>query len=200
MIKFEKVSYGQFYDSYKEMNPELDAEFIGQMYDDLKLPARATKGSAGHDFVAPFAFSLAPGETIKIPTGIRAIFPEDVVLVIFPRSGLGFKYREQMDNTIPVIDSDYQFSDNEGHIMLKITNDSKNGKVMEIERGKGIAQGIFLPYLTTDDDAVTTTRNGGFGSTDEVFATGMSIVEEELKDTPVWAFTMATSNEAVVLS
>lgn len=178
MIKFEKVSYGQFYDSYKEMNPELDAEFIGQMYDDLKLPARATKGSAGYDFVAPFAFSLAPGETIKIPTGIRAIFPEDVVLMIFPRSGLGFKYREQLDNSVAIIDADFSDSDNEGHIMLKITNDSKNGKVMEIERGKGIAQGIFLYYLTTDDDATTGVRNGGFGSTDEVFVTGMSIIEE----------------------
>ena len=193
MIKFEKVTYGQFFDSYKDMNPELTDDFVGQMYDDLQLPTRSTKGSAGYDFKAPFAFSLAPGETILIPTGIRAIFPEDVVLMIFPRSGLGFKFREQMDNTIPVIDSDYQFSDNEGHIMLKITNDGKQGKVMEIERGKGFAQGIFLYYLVTDDDAATGVRNGGFGSTDSVFIPQMC-TEESLKDMPEGVLTYASTD------
>lgn len=167
MIEFKKVSYSQFYDSYKNLNLELTPEFIEEVYDELKLPERKTIGSAGYDFVAPFSFSLAPEETILIPTGIRAIFPENVVLLIFPRSSLGFKYRAQMDNTIPVIDSDFSQSDNEGHIMLKITNDSKNGKVMEVERGKGIAQGIFLPYLITDNDNATGIRNGGIGSTDE---------------------------------
>ena len=193
MIKFEKVTYGQFFDSYKDMNPELTDDFIGQMYDDLQLPTRSTKGSAGYDFKAPFAFSLAPGETILIPTGIRAIFPEDVVLMIFPRSGLGFKFREQMDNTIPIIDSDYQFSDNEGHIMLKITNDGKQGKIMEIERGKGFAQGIFLYYLVTDDDAATGTRNGGFGSTDSVFIPQMCL-EETIGDMPEGVLTYASTD------
>lgn len=176
-LRFEKVTYGQFYDSYKEMNPELTDEFIGKMYDELKLPKRGTAASAGYDFFAPFEFSLAQGETIKIPTGIRAIMPENVVLQIYPRSGLGFKYRAQLENTVAVIDADYAMSDNEGHIMLKITNDSKIPKTMTVERGKGMAQGIFMNYLTTDDDVADGVRNGGFGSTDAVFATGMTIVE-----------------------
>lgn len=178
-IKFEKVSYGQFYDAYKNLNQELFDDVIGEMYDELKLPTRSTTGSAGYDFKSPFAFSLAAGETILIPTGIRAIMPESVVLMVFPRSGLGFKFREQMDNTVGIIDSDYQFSDNEGHIMLKVTNDSKTNKMMEVERGKGFAQGIFLPYLVTDDDAATGTRNGGFGSTDSVFIPQMSLTDEK---------------------
>ena len=81
---------------------------------------------------APFAFTLAPGETIKIPTGIRAEMKEDWVLQIYPRSGLGFKYRLQMNNTVGIIDSDYFFSDNEGHIFMKITNDSNEGKTVEV--------------------------------------------------------------------
>lgn len=166
MIKFEKVSYGQFHKDYKEMNPFLSDEFIAQMYDELQLPERATTGSAGYDFHAPFWFSLSPSETILIPTGIRAIMPEDVVLKIYPRSGLGFKFREQLDNSVGIIDSDFALSDNEGHIMLKITNDSKTNKIMEVHRGKGFAQGIFQHYLVTDDDTAIGIRNGGFGSTD----------------------------------
>ena len=166
MIKFEKVSFGQFKEAYKNLNTELTDEDIQWMYDDLQLPKRSTKASAGYDFKAPFAFELHPQETVLIPTGIRAIMPENVVLLVFPRSGLGFKFREQLDNCVGIIDSDFVQSDNEGHIMLKITNDSKTNKVMTVERGKGFAQGIFMHYLTTDDDAADGVRNGGFGSTD----------------------------------
>ena len=136
------------------------------MYENLKLPRRATKGSAGYDFFAPFAFTLAPGETIKIPTGIRAEMQEDWVLQIYPRSGLGFKYRLQMNNTVGIIDSDYFFSDNEGHIFVKLTNDTKEDKTVELAEGAGFAQGIFLPFGITEDDDCTEARNGGFGSTD----------------------------------
>ena len=166
MIKFEKVSFGQFKEAYKNLNTELTDEDIQWMYNDLQLPKRGTKSSAGYDFSAPFAFELHPQETVLIPTGIRAIMPENVVLMIFPRSGLGFKFREQLDNVVGIIDADYYLSDNEGHIMLKITNDSKTNKVMAVERGKGFAQGIFMHYLTTDDDEAEGVRNGGFGSTD----------------------------------
>ena len=200
MIKFEKVSYGQFFKDYKEMNPLLSNEFIGKMYDELKLPKRATTGSAGYDFFAPFAFALEQGETIKIPTGIRAIMPENVVLQIYPRSGLGFKYREQLDNSVGIIDSDFANSDNEGHIMLKITNDSKVPKIMDIERGKGFAQGIFMPYLVTDDDAATGVRNGGWGSTDVAFINGPAVVEAKKINEPLWVTTFAeTSNETLVI-
>ena len=84
----------------QEGYPQYTEAQIKEMYENLKLPRRATKGSAGYDFFAPFAFTLAPGETIKIPTGIRAEMQEDWVLQIYPRSGLGFKYRLQMNNTV----------------------------------------------------------------------------------------------------
>ncbi len=138
-----------------------------RVYASLKLPKRATKGSAGYDFYAPFDFSLKPGETIKIPTGIRAKMNDDYVLMIFPRSSLGFKYRLQLNNTVGIIDSDYYYSDNEGHIFIKVTNDSNEGKTVEIKAGEAFAQGIFLQFGITIDDDTTAVRNGGFGSTNK---------------------------------
>lgn len=165
IARFHKVSMEQFVSVLKEEFPEYTEEEIQDIYDSVKLPRRATKGSAGYDFFAPFAFSLEPGASIKVPTGIRVEMEEDWVLKLYPRSGLGFKYRMQMNNTVGIIDSDYFYSDNEGHIMAKITNDSREGKVLEVGAGMGFMQGIFLEYGITVDDDVSEIRNGGFGST-----------------------------------
>lgn len=140
-------------------------EFVAQIYDSIKKPRRATTGSAGYDFYSPIDFKLAPGETIKIPTGIRCSMGLHWVLMCFPRSGLGFKYRLQLNNTVGIIDSDYYYSDNEGHIFLKITNDSNENKTLEVKAGEGFAQGIFVPFGITEDDDADGVRNGGFGST-----------------------------------
>lgn len=165
IAKFYKVSFEQFEESWKDDFPETSPEEIREIYEKIKLPARATKGSAGYDFFSPIDFELKPGETLKIPTGIRVSMEEDWVLCIFPRSGLGFKYRLQMNNTVGVIDSDYYDSDNEGHIFLKMTNDSNEGKTVSVSQGNGIAQGIFFQYGITEDDQAEEERNGGFGST-----------------------------------
>lgn len=165
IAQFFKVSEGNFLEAMKEEFPQYTEADIRDMYDSLQLPARATRGSAGYDFFAPFSFSLPPAATIKIPTGIRVRMEEDWVLKIYPRSGLGFKYRLQMNNTVGIIDSDYYYSDNEGHIFIKMTNDSNESKTVEVAQGTGFAQGIFLEYGITVDDAAEGVRNGGFGST-----------------------------------
>ncbi len=157
IAKFEKVSYEQFAKDFGENSQEI--------YQEIKLPKRATKGSAGYDFFSPFDFSLKPGETIKVPTGIRAKMDEAWVLNVYPRSGLGFKFRLQLDNTVGIIDSDYYYSSNEGHIMIKITNNSLEGKIVEVKSGTAFAQGIFLEYGITVDDDAEGIRDGGFGST-----------------------------------
>lgn len=136
-----------------------------ETYEGIQLPTRATTGSAGYDFKAPVGFTLEPGESIKIPTGIRVKIADGWMLACFPRSGLGFKYRVQLDNTVGIIDSDYFNSDNEGHIFAKITNDSKENKTVHIKRGEAFMQGIFIPYGITYDDAASGVRNGGLGST-----------------------------------
>ena len=161
VAKFELVSFEQFKSGCEKMCDKK----IKQAYDDLKLPRRATKGSAGYDFYAPFDITLLPGETIKVPTGIRVSMEPNYVLKLYPRSGLGFKYRLQLNNTVGIIDSDYYYSDNEGHIFAKITNDSNEGKSLYIEKGTGFMQGIFVEYFITFDDDVEDIRNGGFGST-----------------------------------
>lgn len=167
IAKFYKVSLEQFESDINNMFGEPFPGDVNQVYESIELPTRATKGSAGYDFKAPFGFSLAPGETIKIPTGVRVNISDSWVLECFPRSSLGFKYRCQLDNSVGIIDADYYHSKNEGHIILKLTNDSKSGSIMSIEAGAGIAQGIFHEFGITVDDNVTEERDGGFGSTDK---------------------------------
>lgn len=146
---------------------EADWEFeTACPYDELILPRRGTAGSAGYDFYSPVDFTLAPGEVIKIPTGVRAKIDEGWVLIICPRSGQGFKYRLQLYNTVGVIDSDYFGADNEGHIFIKLTNVNREGKVLNVKKGEAFAQGIFLPFGVTEDDDALDKRTGGFGSTD----------------------------------
>ncbi|MEY8338826.1 deoxyuridine 5'-triphosphate nucleotidohydrolase [Lachnospiraceae bacterium 62-35] len=165
IAKFEKVSFEQFEKDWADTFPEISQEEIHNIYEGIQLPARATSGSAGYDFYTPAPIFLKPGEGMKIPTGIRAKMEEGWVLKLYPRSGLGFKFRLQLNNTVGIIDSDYYDSDNEGHIQIKITNDSREGKEMELSAGTGFAQGIFLEYGITVDDEAAGVRNGGFGST-----------------------------------
>lgn len=162
--KFYKVSYEQFESSMLD-DFSFDKEEVKEIYEQLKLPKRATKGSAGYDFYTPIDIRLKPSETIKIPTGMRCEMNPRWVLMLFPRSGLGFKFRLQLNNTVGIIDSDYFYSDNEGHIFIKITNDSNEGKVVDVKAGQGFAQGIFMQYGIVEDDDTVEQRNGGFGST-----------------------------------
>ncbi len=165
IAKFEKVSLEQFTEGWTDTFGDISQEEIKKIYDEIRLPKRATSGSAGYDFFAPAAFTLAPGETVKIPTGVRVWMEPEWVLKCYPRSGLGFKFRLQLNNTVGIIDSDYYDSDNEGHIFAKLTNDSNEGKTVELKAGDGFMQGIFVEYGITLDDDATEVRNGGFGST-----------------------------------
>lgn len=165
IAEFSKVSFEQFLKDWQDIYPEDDEIVVEEIYNCIKLPQRATSGSAGYDFFLPVAITLNPDETLLIPTGIRAKIDEGWVLQIFPRSGLGFKHRIQLDNTVGIIDSDYFYADNEGHIKIKLTNDSKDFSICDVEEGKGFAQGIFLPYGITRDDNADGIRKGGFGST-----------------------------------
>ncbi len=165
IAKFHKVSAERFMADWKDTFPETAEETIADIYNKIKLPVRATAGSAGYDFFSPVDITLNPGETVKIPTGIRVEMEQDWVLKCYPRSGLGFKYRLQLNNTVGIIDSDYFYSDNEGHIFSKITNDSNESKSVSIQVGTGFMQGIFVEYGITVDDDAQGIRNGGFGST-----------------------------------
>ncbi len=154
IAQFYKVSKTEFLKSGGE-----------EEYLNVSLPKRATSGSAGYDFFAPKEYTLLPRETVKIPTGIRVKIDDGWVLTIFPRSSLGFKYKLRLDNTVGIIDSDYYYAENEGHIFIKLTN--CGDKPLTIEKGKAFAQGVFLEYGVTYDDDSDGVRTGGFGSTDK---------------------------------
>ena len=166
--EFYKVSFKQFRDDMTASRPGFFDDEIQEMYEKIRLPERATGGSAGYDFKAPFSFFVGPGATIKVPTGIRVQVDAGWALVILPRSSMGFKYRMQLDNTVGLIDSDYFEADNEGHIFIKLTNDSKEGRTLSVEAGQAFAQGIFIPYGITYSDKANAVRTGGLGSTDNV--------------------------------
>lgn len=157
-MKFLKISETQFNKDFKES--------VDVTYEELLLPERATKYSAGYDFFAPYTLRVHPDETIKIPTGIRVELDPDKVLICVPRSGLGFKYGIELTNTLGIIDADYFNSDNEGHIWVKLHYPSymKNEDLI-INKGEAMFQGIIMSYFKVEDDTTDTVRNGGFGST-----------------------------------
>lgn len=162
--KFLKVSYQQFEQDCKNNLPKISNN-LKEIYDKILLPKRATKQSAGYDFFSPFDITLPPKTEMVVPTGIRAKMTDGTFLAVFPRSGLGFKFKMQLCNTVGIIDADYFNAENEGHILLKIFNDTNKNQTIVVEQGKGFAQGILLPFGITEDDEANETRTGGFGST-----------------------------------
>lgn len=158
---FEKVSLKEFARAYGL--PENDP-FVRKVYEQIKLPTRATSGSAGYDFYAPRTYNFIRGDAPNtIISGIRCIIQPGWVLMLYPRSGLGFKYGYRLVNSTGIIDSDYSNATNEGHIMCKAYAADQS---FEIKQGDRYMQGVFLPYgLADNGNDETAERTGGFGST-----------------------------------
>lgn len=155
MRKFEKISKSEFLKDVPDAN-----------YDDIILPKRSTLNSAGYDFYSVISFTLSPGERRVVPTGIKVSMNSNEFLSIYIRSSLGFKWNIRMCNQVGIIDADYyNNSENEGHIFVCLMNEGD--KVLEIKKGDRIVQGIFMPFLITDDDKTTDIRMGGIGSTNK---------------------------------
>ena len=176
IAKFEKVSYEQFFEDFvKAFNLSETRELedgtheiidlhpiVTKVYDSIKLPKRATMGSAGYDFFVPIDLDIVPNTTVKIPTGIRCYIEDGYFLSLYPRSSLGFKFQMALANTVGIIDADYYNSSNEGHIICGIVN--HGDRIISIRKGDRFCQGIFLPYLLAEEDEVLGKRDGGFGS------------------------------------
>ena len=158
MRGFEKISFEQFKKDILDDN---------KVYEEYTLPKRNTKYSAGYDFSVVSDYIIKPGEIVKIPTGIKSYMGEDEVLFIIIRSSLGFKYNARLCNQVGVIDKDYYNNENnEGHIWIALKNEG--GKDIVLNKGDHFAQGIFIKYLTVDDEEeIKSTRTGGFGSTNK---------------------------------
>jgi dUTP pyrophosphatase len=165
---FRKVSYEQFVKDYTNIfypNEQLPLgldEYLHRIYDNIQIPKRGTKFSAGYDLTTPIAFKLEPGDTILIPSGIRVCLDDDKVFQIYPRSSTGMKGL-YIQNQVGVIDSDYFFAKNEGHIMYGLGN--RSNETILYSEGARILQGIINKYYTVEEDNVYTERTGGTGST-----------------------------------
>lgn len=153
---FEKISFEQF---QKDISDDIN------LYNEYNLPKRSTKNSAGYDFSILFDVILNPMEIKKIPTGIKAKMEFDELLQIYIRSSIGVKYNGRMTNQVGIIDSDYyNNTSNEGHIWISIQNEGKDS--FTLKKGDRIAQGVFMKYLTIDNEKPNNIiRLGGFGST-----------------------------------
>ena len=126
-------------------------------------PTRGTKNSAGYDFYAPDEYIVKPNEIVKIWTDVKAYMQPNEFLMLDVRSSMGGKF--MLANTIGIIDSDYYGNvDNDGNIGFFLKNISEQTQL--IKKGDRIGQGLFLRYLTTNnDDFISETRKGGHGST-----------------------------------
>lgn len=171
VAQFEKVPFEQFakdcFNTMTDLSPA-NLGMIQKFYDSIRLPERKTSGSAGYDFHMPFNAELKAGESIVVPTGIRCKIEDGYFLGMFPRSGLGFKHGLHLANTVGIIDSDYYFSDNYGHIMAKLClplRHFSDDKTVILKQREAFCQGILLPFGITFNDNATGIRNGGFGST-----------------------------------
>lgn len=163
IANFGKVSLGQFIKDSKKLLYDFSDEEITQIYSSIKLPQRATSGSAGYDFYTPYDIVLHPYEKVVIPSGIRCEIEDGYMMLGVVRSSMGIKQDLSLANTCMVLDSDYYFADNEGHIMIALRNMRRY--TVTCGAGERIMQGVFLPYGITIDDEVATKRTGGIGST-----------------------------------
>lgn len=158
MRKFERISFEQF---------KKDVCDNKELYDKIELPKRSTSNSAGYDIRSIENVIIKPGESKAIKTGLKVSMNSDEVLYIYDRSSLGFKYDICLSNSVGVIDSDfYNNPDNEGHFQIKLIN--HGSKDFEVLVGDRIAQGVFMKYLTVDDEEnINNKRKGGIGSTNK---------------------------------
>ena len=156
MRKFEKISFEQFIKDVKDDR---------MLYDSIELPKRSTKTSAGYDIRSVEEGIIKPGKSMAFKTGLKVSMNPDEVLYIYSRSSQGYKYNVCLINSVGVIDSDYYNNpDNEGHFSIKLVN--LGDQDFEVKIGDKIGQGVFMKFLTVDDEEeIKGKRKGGIGST-----------------------------------
>ena len=132
--------------------------------EDITLPTRSDNRSAGYDFYTNEKIIIPAGQTVKFSTGVKSYMEPDEVLMLYVRSSIGIKKNIMLSNGTGIIDSSYYNNpDNEGNIMCALYNYGNEDQV--IEAGDRVMQGIFVKYLTADNDIVINKeRTGGIGS------------------------------------
>ena len=166
IAEFHKVSFDRFLTDSKAcgfITDETPVEIVKTIWDGIKCPKRATVGSAGYDFYSPFPFCLRDGGKVVVPTGIRVDMQPGWCLLLMPRSSYGFNAGMRLANTVGLVDADFFYADNEGHIFVKLVTET----TISVQEGERFVQGIFVPHGLTRSDSTNGIRTGGFGSTGE---------------------------------
>lgn len=168
-MRFEKVKYKAFFEDVLKYNPRssITQKEIDNAYKSIKIPERRTKYSAGYDIRTPIDFTMPAGTRVVIPTGIKVVFNDDEIktwhLQMYVRSSVGIKQGVVLTNGTGIIDPDYQFSENDGDMMLALTNTSS--ELVKYKAGDRICQAVFCIHGLTEDDKAVGDRKGGVGST-----------------------------------
>ena len=157
-MKFEKIKLDEARKVVDEFRPYMSDEELGRALETLKMPTRATEGSAGYDIRCPFDVIIHKGESRAIPLLIKVVgMSLHTALFVFNRSGLSLKHGLRIDNSVCVIDSDYDLC-----IWYQATAHTEDVVIRANDR---ICQGVFIDFLTVQDDKPRAKRKGGIGST-----------------------------------
>lgn len=158
MRGFRKINYEQF---KKDVKDDLE------LYEQFELPRRSTKYSAGYDFFSVIDFTLQPGEKRTIPTGVKVFMGEQEMFMLCVRSSQGIKYNVRLANQVGIFESDYyENPKTDGHVYVCLQN--QGDSEYTIKKGDRLCQGIFIPFLVSEEEEkIETVRSGGIGSTDE---------------------------------
>jgi dUTP pyrophosphatase len=135
---------------------------IKKLHEDAIIPTYATPGSACFDIYALSGGFVSHDNPTTIQTGLAFEIPENHVMLVFSRSGHGFKYGVHLANCTGIIDSDYR-----GELMVKLAADGNGG--LSVAVGDRVAQAMIIPYEQVSfelvDELSSTERGaGGFGS------------------------------------
>lgn len=130
---------------------------------EAKVPTYATNGSACFDLYCAEVVEIT-SETVTISTGLIAEIPEGFAMMVYSRSGHGFKSDTRLCNSVGVVDSDYR-----GVVMVKLRKDSMAATPPELSVGSRIAQAMLIPvnqvsFEVTEYLSESERGSGGFGS------------------------------------
>lgn len=140
---------------------------IKKIHPEAKTPVYGSAGAACFDLYAASIIDTTDdnGErTVTYGTGLQFEVPEGHVMMIYSRSGHGFKHGITLANSTGVIDADYR-----GEVMVKLTKRDTSIHGMPAV-GERIAQAMIIPvervvFDEVDELSDTQRGAGGFGST-----------------------------------
>ena len=137
---------------------------IRKLFHEVRTPVYSSDGANCFDIFTPFSGRINSFDSVVVNTGVAFDIPADYCLLLFSRSGHGFKNDVRLSNCVGVVDSDFT-----GPVQVKLRNDSK--QVFWFEEGDRIAQGLLVltPKIKFREvdffDKQTERGENGFGST-----------------------------------